>query len=205
MEMRRDWDHPGTFGAAPTQGSATLNVSWLQFAYWKHLSKPAQDRALYRRIDRGDVTSITEIGIGKGIRTDRMLAFALRHKAPSQIRYAGLDSFEARSADRPGLTLKDAYRKWNSLGIQVRLVPGDVLSGILRSANSLPKTDLIVISAEVDANALEPAWFYFPRMLHEKSVVMLESGNVRHEFHTLNFQQVNELAKKEASVVRRAA
>ena len=56
----------------------------------------------------------------------------------------------------------------------------------------------------MDPAALEPAWFYFPRMLHEKSTVLLELGNVRPEFQPLNYSQVVELAKKAASAVRRA-
>lgn len=181
-----------------------MNVGWIKFAYWKFFSKPAQDRLVYRLIDRGDVTSITEIGVGNGQRAERMLAFALRRHRPERIRYAGLDLFEARPADAPGLTLKEAYRQLNRTGVQIRLIPGDLLCGILRSANTLAKTDLIVINSEVDPAALEPAWFYFPRMLHEKSTVLLELGNVRPEFQPLNYSQVVELAKKAASAVRRA-
>jgi hypothetical protein len=182
-----------------------LDLGWIRFAYWKLFSKPAKDRLVYRLIDRGDITSITEIGIGTGRRSEQMVSFALRHHQPDKIRYAGMDLFEARPANSPGLKLKEAYKQLNAKGVQVRLVPGDVLSGLLRAANTLPKTDLVVISAEVDQAALEPAWFYFPRMLHEKSIVLLESGNVRPEFQPLNFAQVSELAKKAASAVRRVA
>lgn len=182
-----------------------MNVGWIRFAYWKYISKPAQDRLVYRLIDRGEVTSITEIGVGNGLRAERMIAFAQRHHRPDQIRYAGLDLFEARPADSPGLSLKEAYRRLNSTGVQVRLIPGELLCGLLRSANTLLKTDLVVVNAEADPAAMEPAWFYFPRMLHEKSTVLLELGNVRPEFQPLNYSQVVELAKKAASAVRRAA
>ena len=155
-------------------------------------------------IDRGDVATITEIGVGDGQRAERMVAFALRHHQPENIRYAGLDLFEARPASSPGLSIKEAYRRLNPTGIQVRLVPGDLLDGLLRAANSLSKTDLVVINADVDQAALEPAWFYFPRMLHEKSTVLLALGNVRTEFQPLTYSQVVELAKKAAGAVRRA-
>jgi hypothetical protein len=191
--------------SANAQGSEPLNLGWIRFAYWKFFSKPTQDRLVYRLIDRGDVTSITEIGVGNGQRADRMVAFALRHHRPEEIRYAGLDLFEARPKSSPGLSLKEAYRQLNPTGIQVRLIPGDLMCCLLRSANTLSKTDLVVISAEVDQIALEPAWFYFPRMLHEKSTVLLELGNVRPAFQPLNYNQVVELAKKAASAVRRAA
>lgn len=181
-----------------------MDLGWIRFGYWKFFSKPAQDRLVYRLIDRGDIASITEIGIGNGQRADRMLSLALRHHQPDKIRYAGLDLFEARPQDSAGLSLKEAHRLFNSKGVQVRLVPGDVLSGLLRAANTLPKTDLVVISAEAVQSTLEPAWFYFPRMLHEKSIVLVESGAVRQEFHPLTFPQVCELAKKAACAVRRA-
>ena len=185
------------------QGSLALDLGWIRFGYWKFFSKPAQDRLVYRLIDRGEIASITEIGIGSGQRAERMLSLALRHHQPEKIRYAGLDLFEARPQRSSGLSLKEAFRLLNPKGVQVRLVPGDVLSGLLRAANTLPKTDLVVVSAEAVQSALEPAWFYFPRMLHEKSIVLVESGNVRPEFQPLSFAQVTELAKKAAGAVRR--
>jgi hypothetical protein len=181
-----------------------LNLGWIRFAYWKFFSKPAQDRLVYRLIDRGGISSITEIGLGNGQRAERMIALAQRHYSAEQIRYAGLDLFEARPASLPGLSLKEAHRQLNPTGVQVRLIPGELLCSLLRSANTLSKTDLVVISAEVDQASLEPAWFYFPRMLHEKSTVLLELGNVRPEFQPLSYHQVVELAKKAASAVRRA-
>jgi hypothetical protein len=134
-----------------------------------------------------------------------MIALALRHHRSEQVRYAGLDLFEARPEGAPRLSLKAAHRLLSVTGAQVRLVPGDLRSGLLHSANTLTKTDLVVISSDVDQSLLESAWFYFPRMLHPDSVVMLELGNVRPSFQPLNHDQVVELAKKAAGVVRRAS
>jgi hypothetical protein len=186
-----------------SQGSEPLNVGWLRLVYWKYFSKPAQDRLIYRLIDRGHVMSITEIGVGNGQRALRMIALALRHHPPEKVRYAGLDLFEAHPESSRGLSLKEAFRLLNPTGVQIRLVPGDLLSGLLRSANTLTHTDLVVIGAEMDPAAMEPAWFYFPRMLHKSSTVLLELGNVRPDFQPLNQSQVVELAKKAASAVRR--
>jgi hypothetical protein len=140
-----------------------------------------------------------------GSRTPRMLEVALRHHLPSEMRYAGFDLFESRPTSQKGLTLKQAHRHLTVTGIPFRLVPGELIQGILRAANTLPRTDLVVISGEIEYSALEQSWFYFPRMLHEKSVVLLESGNVRPEFQSLSYQQVCELARRATSTHRRAA
>jgi hypothetical protein len=102
----------------------------------KHFSQPAKERLIYRLIDRGRVASISEFGLGCGIRTQRMIELACIHHAPSQIRYAGFDLFESRPSEH--------------------------------------------------------------RMLHSGSIVLLESGNVRPEYQSLNYAQVCELARRSA-------
>lgn len=180
-------------------------TGWLKLVYLKCFSQPAQDRLVYRKIDEGQIRSITEIGMGQGLRTHRMLDIALRHHAPDQVRYAAFDLFESRPAGRPGLTLKLAHRLLTARGIQVRLVPGEILAGLVRTANSLPATDLVVISGEFDFGAMEPAWLYFPRMLHENSLVLFETGSVRSSFQLLSYAQVCELAARASSARRQAA
>jgi hypothetical protein len=103
------------------------------------------------------------------------------------------------------LTLKQAHRQLTATSIPFRLVPGELIHGVMRTANTLPRTDLVIISAEIDHCSLEQAWFYFPRMLHDNSVVLLESGNVRPEFQKLSYEQVCELARRASSTHRRAA
>jgi hypothetical protein len=187
------------------QGPATLKPGWLRTAYLKYLSQPSKDRNIYRLIDSGKIKSISEFGLGTGLRTRRMIEIAVRHHVPQDIRYAGFDMFESRGAGQPGMTLKQAHRHLAATGVLARLVPGEIIGGLLRIANLLPQTDLVIISRDVDQLLLETAWFYFPRMLHEHSVVMLESGNVRPEFQTLTLTQVSELARRAASTVRRAS
>ena len=179
-----------------------MKLGWLKLTYLKHFSQPAKDRPIYRLIDDGRIRSITEFGLGSGLRTPRMLELALRHHLPSQLRYAGFDLFESRPAGQNGLTLKQAHRQLTATGIPFRLVPGELIPGVLRAANTLPRTDLVVISGEIEHSSLEQSWLYFPRMLHEGSVVLLESGNVRPEFQRLSYQQVCELARR---ATRRAA
>ena len=57
---------------------------------------------------------------------------------------------------------------------KIQVIPGDPLSALARSANGLQSTDLLVIAADQDTQSLANAWFYVPRMLHDKSLVLLE-------------------------------
>jgi hypothetical protein len=171
----------------------------------KHFSQPAKDRPVYRLIDSGHISTISEFGLECGVRMRRMIELATRHHPPGQIRYAGFDLFEARAAGTRGLTLKEVHCELSRSGIQTRLVPGTIVDGIGRAANTLPHTDLMVISGGIDHATLERAWLYFPRMLHAESVVLLEVGNIRPEFQKLNYAQVCELARRSATALRRAA
>jgi hypothetical protein len=124
------------------------------------------------------------------------------------IKYAGIDLFELRPAAQRGLSLKSAHKELKSLAGKVQLVPGDAFTSLARSANSLLHTDVVVISAEHDAHALERAWFYLPRMLHDHSRVFLEEaadkpGETR--FRLLTRLDIERLASLAARSMRKAA
>ena len=171
-------------------------VSRLKSLYLSYLSKPAVDRCLYRQIARRPITSIVEMGVGMGLRSARMIELALANAEAGPIRYTGIDLFEARPAFAPGMTLKRAHRVLSSLGAKIRLTPGDPFSALARIANRLTGTDLLVIGADQDANSIEQAWFFIPRMLHEKSVVMVEQTA---GFRQLSFDDVTRLASATGS------
>lgn len=148
----------------------------LRSAYLTHLSRPAQDRLLYRTIRKQRAKRILEIGVGLGCRSQRMIEMATRVHQPDDVHFVGIDLFEARPPHSAGLTLKRAHRLLKATGAQIRLVPGQPFDALIRTANSLPNLDLIVISADQDDESLERAWFYFPRMLHAQSVVYREKA-----------------------------
>jgi hypothetical protein len=157
------------------QRNATLKpASSLQYLFLSRFSRPRHERCLYRALRRLRARSIVEIGMGEARRALRMLSVAMRYRPHERLSYAGIDLFEARPADSPGLRLKDAHKRLIATGVQLRLVPGDPFAALARCANSLANTDLVVISADHDPAALEPAWFYIPRMLHERSLILLE-------------------------------
>ena len=142
--------------------------------YLAYFSKPASDRALYRAIHRHRWQRILEIGVGSGRRALRMLEVASRHHPKDDLFYVGIDGFEARPATCPGLSLKEAHRRFKARQFKAQLLPGDPYAALMRAANALRNIDLVVISADQNAASLAQAWFYLPRVLHAKSVVYQE-------------------------------
>lgn len=119
-------------------------------------------------------TCIVELGIGTGERTKQMLRLACQFSSET-IHYTGIDLFESRTEEHgPGIRLKDAYRTLKAPNVKLQLMPGDPFSALSQLANTLPNTDLILISKCQDPDALEKAWFYVPRMVHTKSLILQE-------------------------------
>jgi hypothetical protein len=188
-------------------------ATWWKFALYAHLSRPVADRAIYRTLHkaprqaprRSPIRSLVELGIGKGVRTERSIAVALRYAEADSIRYTGVDLFEARPKNSSGMSLKEAFRWSKSLGVKAELIPGDPLSALARAANRLMGTDLLVISADQDRDALAQAWFYVPRMLSSHSIVLLEeSDGEATSFRTVPRQEIESLAAT-GQAARRAA
>jgi hypothetical protein len=180
----------------------------LRYFYLAYFSQPNAERLIYRTLRRAGVNSIVELGVGTGRRTRRILEVARRYQTAADLRYAGIDLFESRPPDSRGLSLKVAHRLLRDSGAKVQLVPGDPWSALSRTANSLANTSLLVISADQHSAALEKAWFYVPRMLHERSLVFLEetAGDGKCAFRRLSLAEVDSLAAKSGvRPARRAA
>jgi len=104
-----------------------------------------------------------------------MIELAGLQSSPGQIRYTGIDLFEARTpSGGAGLPLKAAHRLLSRTGARVQLLPGDPFSVLARAANNLDGSELVIISAGHDPDSLARAWFYVPRMLCEGSHVLTE-------------------------------
>ncbi|MHC4177622.1 MAG: hypothetical protein ACYSWU_08950 [Planctomycetota bacterium] len=182
------------------------NTSRLRALYLSYLSTPTGDRLIYREICRRKVRKILELGVGSGQRAVRMIQLAGLFRPLGEIEFSGMDLFESRSAaDGPGMSLKMAHRLLGRTGAHIQLIPGDPYIGLARSANSLGQLDLVVVSARLDPVSLARAWFYVPRLLHDRTLVfqerLLPGGNT--SVRLLSTDEVRSLAS--ASVVRRAA
>jgi hypothetical protein len=145
----------------------------LKNVYLSYFSKPASDRLLYRAIRRHGPQKIVEIGIAQGARSLRMIQVAATRHPASEIQFTGIDPFE--SGEMPGLSIRDAHRLLKGSGARIRLVPGTPYEALAGVANALGKVDLIVLAPRPDVQALEDAWFYVPRLLHEQTRVYLET------------------------------
>jgi len=135
---------------------------------WARFSKPQQDRALYQRVQRIKPLRIVEVGLGDTTRATRIIRLAQRFTSET-IHYCGIDQFEARATD--GLPLKDAHQSLSKTGAKVRLVPGDILSALARTANVLTNTDLLIFDASNSQAEIENAYHFLPRMLHENTAI----------------------------------
>ncbi len=150
--------------------SAASRLRYLHLAYF---SQPSGDRLVYRMIRRHRPQNIVELGIGLGVRSLRMIQLAADF-AHGSIRYAGIDRFESRTDDDgPGLSLKLAHTMLSATAARVRLLPGDPLHVLANVANDLTSTDLLLI-ASFDRFQNHFGWQFVPRMLHPRSVVLVE-------------------------------
>lgn len=150
-------------------------VSAIQLLHWTTLAKPACDRAIFRAIKKLQARSIVEIGLGDGVRAERIIQVAQKFGAGQTVRYTGIDLFEGRPEEESPLKLIEMHKRLSAYGVKPQLVPGEVAPSIRRIANSNTRTDLMIISAGCSEADLEASWFFIPRMLCAGSSLMLQS------------------------------
>lgn len=169
----------------------------LKHTYLAYLSQPATDRIIYRAIDKRPIRSILELGVGDGVRAERMIAIAGRLQGDADLQYTGLDLFEDRPAGTPQIALKQAYQQLRQQHVRVRLVPGDPCEALSRIANDISGIDLVVVAGDQDPEAMARAWKFLPRMIHGDTLVFSQAVDNRGaltDFVQLTRQQVDELA-----------
>lgn len=149
----------------------------LFFSCAAQITQAPEDRPVFRLIRERKVRRIVEIGVGDCERTLRMLQAAGKGLPAGTMVYTGIDLFEARSDRATGVSLKEAHRKLSASRAKVRLVPGDPHSALVRVANSLLGTELVLIAADQIGESLDRAWFYVPRLLAENASVLVEKAS----------------------------
>ncbi len=177
--------------------SSRFQLFWLT-----HFSKPACDRLLYKLIAEKHCRNIVEIGLGDGQRTERMLNTALQYCAADEIRYTGIDRFEAGGAAQ--LSLKAAHKLLRSMNIRGTLTPGEPRDALKRVASAgLVDVDLIILSGAYEPQSLGLTWWYVPRMLSPEATVLVQSPEPHGTFRALAQMEIAKFAK--ATPKRRAA
>jgi Fructose-1,6-bisphosphatase/sedoheptulose 1,7-bisphosphatase and related proteins len=187
-------------------------VRLIRSSYLFYFAQPAADRALYWAIKRKPIRTIVELGIGMGqaanYRTERLLEVASWRRDCLPLAYTAIDLFESRPADQPRITLKAAFHDLRATGVKARLVPGDPYAALVRTANSLTGTDLLIVPAEVDQDSLAQAWRFVPRMIHAQTLVFQQDAASelgKASWRQLSYDEVLRLAEVAQRAIRRAA
>ncbi len=158
------------------------SLNRLQILHLLYLSKPRADRLVYHGIRRFKPRKMAQVGLGTGVRSLRMLTMACQYHPAEEVQFVGLDRFEDRPADQgPGISLREAHRTLRATGAKIQLLPGDPCDGLVRAANGLGKLDLLLLAPGADAQDMAGAWLYVPRLLHEQSLVFLETATAEGE------------------------
>ncbi|MEX2170345.1 MAG: hypothetical protein WD851_13610 [Pirellulales bacterium] len=144
----------------------------IKYAYLAYLAKPAADRTLYRLIRTEKACRIVELGIGSLLRTANLIAVAQRYSPQAEIHYSAVDWFDMRPDEMPPIKLIEAHRRLKATGAKIRVLPGEPGETLRSVANSLLKTDLLLIGPSVTDDSFVQAWYYLPRMCHPKTTVL---------------------------------
>ncbi len=102
------------------------------------------------------------------------LRLSQRFVVGDSVHYTGIDLFESRPLASTALPLKTAHQTFKATDARIRLAPGPVGAVLSKWANTLSRTDLLLIGAQFDEEDLRGGWFYLPRMLHAGSLVLRE-------------------------------
>ncbi len=181
--------------------------SLIQNTFLLYFSKPAADRNLYSAIKGKKVRSCLELGINSVLRTQRLFEVLSWEPGNMPLKYTGIDLFEAAGSQQHP-SLKQAFHDIRHPGVKVQLVPGDLYSALVRTANQLPATDLVILGAGHDPDVLNRAWIYMPRMLGSHSLVYQEQLDNKGEtsgFKQLAVAEIQKLAQAANRNQRRAA
>ena len=181
------------------------NLSGLRYFHMCWLAKPVADRVVYKTIKKQQVKSIVEIGLGDGTRCEKMIR-AAQTFSEGEIRYTGIDLFESREDDQASVSLLEMHKRLNKTGAKVKLIPGDAEFSTARVANSLANTDLILLTMNEELESLERFWFFLPRMVHNKSLLLVQSGqDVGERFRVLRARDWEQWTSSKKSSASKAA
>jgi hypothetical protein len=167
-------------------------------------SKPVSDRAVYRYVAAQAPRSILEIGLSSMERTCNLLQFAQRSAKTREIRYCGIDLFDARAAS-PTIRLKDAHCQLRKLVGAVRLIPGDLSAIHPGLANQIGNHDLVIATLSGNLEDCRPAATLLPRLIAENGRLLLrEGGEAGKDYRILTRPEAEGLVSKQEQGKRAA-
>ncbi len=150
-----------------------VRLNWLQRFYWERIAKPASDRELYRHLIATPISSVMELGIGRGERMRRIARLVHFPEGCTQLRYIGLDRFESATDQSQHLTLKQAHQQAMQLGFKATLIPGEINSSIARAAQKVGSCDLIIADGAMDPHCIQasPIGQWIHHITHGSSAI----------------------------------
>lgn len=172
---------------------AVKPLSFFGFLKLTRFSKPSQDRVVYQLIKKNQYQSFVEVGLGDGTRCAKMVQAAMTVSPDANLRYTGIDLFDARDESQTPIKLIDMHKQMKGLPAKTQLVPGELDAAVQRIANSHLRTDLMLISAPLDEEKLQAVVPFMPRMLHSDSVVLLQR-EIDGPFEQLNRLDIERMA-----------
>ncbi|HEY2760450.1 MAG TPA: hypothetical protein VGI75_06895 [Pirellulales bacterium] len=177
------------------------NAFWLSW-----LARPKGDRNLFRLIRQRKPRKMMLLGLGNLTRAVRMISLAQRYQQADYIHFAGIDRFDTRPIGGPRLSLKDAHVRLRATRSLINLIPGQPRETLMRAANALYGIELIVVSADQDAESMAQSWFYLQRVLAPGAAVLQEEiANDQPLLRMLSHDELTRLAAASAPQRRRAA
>ena len=113
----------------------------------------------------------------------------------SEIFYTGIDRFDARSSEQQPLSLKRAHQILSATGARIKLVPGEPEQSLVRAANFMTGTDLLIFGDELQPSSV--SWFYVPRLLHNESAVYQQAAgdDGTNVYRAVSVEKVKQLAQ----------
>ena len=165
----------GVDATSKIQPLGIVGVRAMSLANWWYtfrttrLSKPAEDRALYRATRKRPISSILEVGIGDGSRCQHLIQWLQRQPECSEkLRYVAIDLFEAGGST----SLKDFHSLITSVGAKPLPIPGDLATGLPRVAHTIGAVDLVILDSDIEQIADRGVLDFAPRIVHDNSIII---------------------------------
>jgi hypothetical protein len=202
----RDYVNSAGFSGATWEWISVKKLSTFQFWALTWFSKPACDRQLYKLAAQHKPKCIVQFGLASLQQAEKLIQVCQHFSGCEEIRYTGVDLFEARTNKVPGLTLKEAHRVLATTGAKTRVMPGDAPQMLPRMANQLTGTELLVVSLDGGRDTLDSCWFFIPRMLQTGSLVLLQEHRAAGgAYQPLSVADVEQLAQAAGRPAAKAA
>ncbi len=147
--------------------------------------EPAKPARQYKVVTRGEhaeicrlvveaaPTSVLEIGVGDGLRSDAVMQSLLAVSGGRTLRYAAIDQFEMVGGP---ITLKDFHLRMRAIDVRPQVFPEPVAQGLSRFSRTVGFADVVIASITDEALNSEEIKSLIARITRPTSVLLHLSG-----------------------------